>query len=90
MQHLAKPVNDAKRSAPDLVQQTVLTLCAGRYLGLRVLAELLNRRDRDGKDLRIRILNPLVEQGALLRAFPKTNDPRQGYIANPNFLKASQ
>ncbi len=90
LQHLAKPVNDAKRSAPDLVQQTVLTLCAGRYLGLRVLAELLNRRDRDGKDLRTRILNPLVEQGALLRAFPKTNDPRQGYIANPNFLKASQ
>jgi ATP-dependent DNA helicase RecG len=82
LQQLAKPVNDAKRSAPELVQQTVLALCAGRYLGLRVLTELLNRRDRDGKDLRIRILNPLVKQGALLRAFPKTNDPRQGYIAN--------
>jgi hypothetical protein len=89
LQQLAKPVNDAKRSAPELVQQTVLALCDGRYLGLRVLAELLNRRDRDGKDLRIRILNPLVEQGALLRAFPKTNDPRQGYIANPHFFEAS-
>jgi predicted HTH transcriptional regulator len=84
LQQVAKPVNDAKRSAPELVKQTVLALCAGRYLGLRVLSELLKRRDRDGKDLRTRILNPLVEQGALLRAFPKANDPRQGYIANPD------
>ena len=84
LQQVAKPVNDAKRSDPELVKQTVLALCAGRYLGLRVLSELLKRRDRDGKDLRTRILNPLVEQGALLRAFPKANDPRQGYIANPD------
>ena len=83
----AKPATTAKRNPPEVVWQTVLALCEGRYLGLRVLAELLNRRDRDGKDLRTRILNPLVEQGALLRAYPKANDPRQGYISNPNFKK---
>jgi predicted HTH transcriptional regulator len=90
LRQLAQPANAAKRNAPEMVRQTVLALCAGRYLGLRVLAELLNRRDRDGKDLRTRILNPLVEQGALQRAYPKANDPRQGYIANPNFQKVSQ
>ena len=83
LRQLAQPANAARRNAPEVVRNTVLALCAGRYLGLRVLAELLNRRDRDGKDLRTRILNPLVEQGALQRAYPKANDPRQGYIANP-------
>ena len=71
------------RANPELVRQTVLALCDGRYLGLRVLADLLKRRDRDGKDLRTRILNPLVDEGVLLRAFPKTNDPRQAYISSP-------
>jgi hypothetical protein len=79
----AGPVSNRLRATPTLVRQTVLTLCDGRYLGLRVLADLLNRRDRDGKDLRIRILNPLVAEGALRRAYPKKNDPRQGYISTP-------
>ena len=76
------PVSGKSRASPELVRQTVLTLCAGRYLGLRVLADLLKRRDRDGKDLRTRILNPLVAEGSLLRAYPKANDPRQAYITN--------
>ena len=79
----AAPVSDRLRANPELVRQTVLALCDGRYLGLRVLADLLKRRDRDGKDLRTRILNPLVDEGVLLRAFPKTNDPRQAYISSP-------
>ncbi len=80
----AAPVSDRLRASPELVQRTILALCAGRYLGLRVLADLLRRRDRDGKDLRTRILNPLVAEGALLRAYPKANDPRQAYITNPD------
>jgi ATP-dependent DNA helicase RecG len=87
LRQLAEAVNAIKRNPPEAVRQTVLALCTGRYLGLRVLAELLNRRDRDGKDLRTRILNPLVELGALQRAYPRPNDPRQAYIANPNFKK---
>lgn len=86
----AAPVSDRLRASPELVRHTVLALCAGRYLGLRVLADLLKRRDRDGKDLRTRILNPLVAEGALLRAYPKANDPRQAYITSPTTEKEQQ
>jgi len=80
---LAKPVSSRQRAAPELVQKTVLTLCSGRYLGLRVLSELLKRHNQGGGDLRRRILNPLVAQGALRRAYPQANDPRQAYITVP-------
>ena len=63
------------------MRQTVLALCTGQYLGLRALAVLLNRRDQGGADLRKRILNPLVKDGLLLRAYPNPNDPRQAYWA---------
>ena len=86
----AAPVSDRLRASPELVRHTVLALCTGRYLGLRVLADLLKRRDRDGKDLRTRILNPLVAEGALLRAYPKTNDPRQAYITSTLTEKEQQ
>ena len=84
----AMPVSERLRSTPELVQQTVLALCEGRYLGLRALTDLLNRRD--DKDLRTRILNPLLRKGVLLPAYPKTNDPRQAYISNPATNKDPQ
>jgi hypothetical protein len=79
LEEMAKPVSTRQRASPELVQQTVLALCRGRYLGLRVLAELLKRRNQEGGDLRRRILNPLVTQGVLKRAHPQANDPRQAY-----------
>lgn len=80
---LAAPVAERERASPELVQQTVLALCRGRYLGLRVLAQLLGRNP-DGVDLRKRILNPLVANKTLLRAYPNPNDPRQAYTASMN------
>lgn len=80
---LAAPVADRERASPELVQQTVLALCSGRYLGLRALAQLLGRNP-DGVDLRKRILNPLVVNKALLRAYPNPNDPRPAYTASTN------
>ena len=77
---LAKPVSSRQRVSPEVVQRTVLTLCTGRYLGLRVLSELLQRHNQEGADLRRRILNPLVAQGVLKRAHSKPNDPRQAYM----------
>lgn len=77
---LASPVAQRERASPRLVQQTILALCTGRYLGLRVLAQLLGRNP-DGVDLRKRILNPLVASKTLLRAYPNPNDPRQAYTA---------
>ena len=81
LRDLAAPVAQRKRATPALVQQTVLALCRGRYLGLRVLAQLLGRNP-DGMDLRKRILNPLVANQSLLRAYPNPNDPRQAYTAS--------
>ena len=78
---LAAPVAERGRASPELVQQTVLALCADRYLGLRVLAQLLGRNP-DGVDLRKRILNPLVARKQLQRAYPNPNDPRQAYSAS--------
>jgi predicted HTH transcriptional regulator len=78
---LAAPVARRERANPELVQKTVLALCSGRYLGLRVLAQLLGRNP-DGVDLRKRILNPLVASKSLRRAYPNPNDPRQAYTAS--------
>ena len=63
-----------------MMRPVVLSLCDGCYIGLRLLAELLNR---DSDDLRKRILNPLVKEGALRRAFRRPNDPRQAYTSSP-------
>ena len=84
----AAPVSERARANPQQVRQTVLALCDGRYLGLRVLADLLNRRD--DSDLRTRILKPLLTEGALLPAYPKANDPRQAYMTNTEKLKKPQ
>lgn len=83
LQQVAQPVSSRRRAAPDQVRGVVLALCDGQFMGLRVLAALLGRRDQNGSDLRKRILNPLVKQGLLLRAYPRPNDPRQAYRRAP-------
>jgi ATP-dependent DNA helicase RecG len=83
LQRLALPVSTRKRAPPEVVREVVLQLCERRFIGLRALATLLGRRDTDGSDLRKRILNPLVQEGRLLRAYPRPNDPRQAYITAP-------
>ena len=79
LESLAQPVSSHQRSHPDVMRRVVLQLCAGRYLGVRVLAHLLRR---DSNDLVRRVLTPLVGEGALRRAFPRLNDPRQAYSAS--------
>lgn len=83
LQEIALPVSTKKRAPPEVVQEVVLQLCDGRFIGLRALAALLGRRDADGSDLRKRILNPLVQEGRLERAYPRPNDPRQAYRTAP-------
>ncbi len=75
---LALPVSERSRVLPWVLQETVLHLCSGRYLGLRVLAHVLQR---DSDDLRKRTLIPMVKAGALKTAFAAPNDPRQAYTA---------
>lgn len=81
LRQTASPVSQRERVKPEIMREVVITLCAGRFLGLRLLAELLNRKDFDS--LRERVLNLLVQQGLLRRAFPRPNDPRQAYTSSP-------
>ncbi len=76
--YLASSVSSSPRVPPELLQETILTLCKGRYLGWRVLARLLGR---NADDLLKRTLNPMVVSRILAAAFSSTNDPRQAYIA---------
>ncbi len=82
LRQMASPVSQRKRvKKPEVMQEVVIALCKGRFLGLRLLAELLHRKDFDS--LRERVLNHLVQQGLLRRAFPRPNDPRQAYTSSP-------
>lgn len=75
---IAHPVRGRSRVASSVLQDTILTLCMNRYLGRRVLAQLLGRNP---DDLLKRTLNPMVVDGKLKTAFASTSDPRQAYIA---------
>lgn len=74
----AEPVAGKGKVPPALLRATVLALCAGRMLGLRVLAHVLQR---DPDDLRKRTLSPMVKDGSLQAAYPSARDPRQAYTA---------
>ena len=76
--NLASMVSTKPRVPPEQLQQTILSLCKGRFLGRRVLARLL---DRNADDLLKRTLNPMVAARILATAFASTSDPRQAYIA---------
>jgi ATP-dependent DNA helicase RecG len=76
LKRIAQPVCARKRVAPELLRLTILQLCNGRYLGRRILAQLLNRNP---DDLLKRSLNPLVDKQLLKPAFPSSSDPRQAY-----------
>ncbi|MCK6421282.1 MAG: putative DNA binding domain-containing protein [Aquabacterium sp.] len=75
---LGRRVSGARRVPPALLREVLLALCAGRYLGLRVLARVLQR---DPDDLRKRTLSRMVKDGQLKPAHAATKDPRQAYTA---------
>ena len=75
---LATPVRQTRRAKPEIIRATVRSLCAGRYLGRHVLADLLQR---NADDLLTRILSPMVETGLLKTAYPASRNPRQAYTA---------
>ncbi|GHU21024.1 hypothetical protein FACS189475_10220 [Betaproteobacteria bacterium] len=79
LSELARPVSEHARVEPSILRETILALCTGRYLGLRVLAHVLKH---DSDDLRKRTLKPLIVEGALSTAYPSLKDPRQAYIAS--------
>jgi hypothetical protein len=75
---LASPVRTKRRTSSTVLQQTILALCAKRYLGRRVLAYVLKR---NADDLLKRTLTPMVTAKVLVPAFASASDPRQAYMA---------
>ncbi|WP_186203790.1 RNA-binding domain-containing protein [Burkholderia gladioli] len=83
LQGVAHRVTTKRRASQMDMWPVVHELCADRYLGLKVLAALL---DRSEDYLRPRVLNPMLKQGALHLAYPSTpNHPEQAYRSNPNW-----
>jgi len=80
-------VSGQARVAPAIMRETILVLCTNRMLGLRVLAQALQR---DPDDLRKRTLTPMVKEGALRTAYPSMTDPRQAYTASTNSAENKQ
>jgi ATP-dependent DNA helicase RecG len=79
LQDTAKPVFEKTRVSPEVLELTILRLCSGRYLGRRILGQLLNRNP---DDLLKRTLTPLVDTGKLKLKFASSSNPRQAYITN--------
>lgn len=75
----ALDVAEHGKCSRETLEEAVLDLCATSYMTLSVLARLLNRSE---EYLRKEVLNRLVADKRLRRAFPtKPNDPRQAYTS---------
>jgi len=74
---LANRIGKKLRPNRAEIETTILALCNGRYLTLRLLAELLNRSDA-GK-FRDRYLTPMVADGRLERLHDNPAHPGQAY-----------
>ncbi len=85
LQQVALTVTIKPKVSLQIMASTVINLFQNQYITLKVLSELLNRSE---DYLRLKVLNPMVKSGQLVRAFPaKPNDPRQAYRAVDNSLR---
>jgi ATP-dependent DNA helicase RecG len=79
LRDIAAPVAGTGRNTPGVVKQTILKLCAGRYLTAEQLGDLLHR---NATGLRSRYLTPMVAAGQLRLRYPvSANRPDQAYTA---------
>ena len=67
-------IREAGRVAPELMRQTILTLCASRFLTVQQLGVLL---DRAPAGLRERFIKPMLDEGLLERRFPQQPNHEQ-------------
>lgn len=65
-----------KRMPRSQMEDLIVELCGGEFATLRDLAAVLQRSD---DSLRKHYLNPLVENGRLMRKFPALSHPHQAY-----------
>jgi len=81
LMQIALPVRSTPRSSPALVRTTILTLCEGRFIGLRELSTLLNR---GMETLRDSYVSPMLREGLLDLRYPdKPSHRDQAYRTKP-------
>lgn len=70
-------IANSRRAKPQHLREAVLTICEGRFLTLREIAEILNRNETH---LRKTIINPLLESNELILKYPnKPTHMNQAY-----------
>ena len=78
---IAIPIKVAPRVSKEKLTRVICNLCNSRYLTLSALAKIL---DRSEDYLRSDLLNPMVKNTTLIRAFPQIpNHPKQAYAHIP-------
>ena len=76
--NIATPVKEKGKVSQSIICSIIADLCKNRYLTMKTLSILL---DRDEGYIRQRVMNGLVNQGSIIRAYPQSpNHPRQAYI----------
>jgi ATP-dependent DNA helicase RecG len=79
LERLAAVPRSKAKIPPDAMREAILAVCAGHYVALSSVAELV---DRDADALRQQHLKPLVKDGKLRLAFPTApTHARQAYRA---------
>jgi len=74
---IATPVREKNRVSPELMRNTILTLCSERYLTVKRLAELLNR---SSETIRTHFINPMLSEKLLELKYPdEPTHPQQAY-----------
>jgi hypothetical protein len=80
---IASRVKSKGKISLNTYRGVISGICHGHFLTIKVIAEILKRNQ---SYLRDKVLNPLVEEGVLVRAYPqKPNDPRQAYTAATSY-----
>jgi hypothetical protein len=73
---MARPVREKGKAPQDVVRETIVKLCEGRFLTVRNLADLL---DRDSNSLLNHYLKHMVAVGVLELRFEDKTHPQQAY-----------
>lgn len=88
LEAIAQEPRSKKKMDHDALEQVLLNVCAGHYLTLQCLAELVNRKP---ESLRNEYLSPMVRGRTLSLAFPTTpTHERQAYCATRSLPATAQ
>jgi len=79
LREIAKPVSSTGKASRELVEDTIIQLCKGRFLTIDEIAYVL---DRNKDSLRKRYIGQMIEDGRLMPRYMNVpSHPKQGYIA---------